>query len=1274
MRYQRLWALAIIVTLAAWLSASAIAAPGAAGIVTTASGQITIRRKGMAAFATLARGNAFNIGDIVATGSTGKATLLFSDGSHVKLNSNTAIQITPLTTVGNGHQSLFRALSGEMWARLRQGRAVQTRTAIAGVRGTEINIKVDDDGTSTLTVLEGEVDFSNEFGAVLVNQSQQSVARPGAAPTAPVTINNAGLIIEWTIDLNRAVIPRERFYVSLNRAALAGELQQRGTRAHNAPNDAAAQREYGDVLFDNHQYMDALHEYEAANRLEPRLPATLTRIGYTQLELDHLDAATASFQAALKPTTQTVSFRPASFTFSGITSALGNWVKAQRTQATDATYAPALVGLSWVALTHDAPDQAQQFAEQAAAAANNNAKVRPTATGTPSDEDAVEPYVTLGLSLMRQPGKTPEAVQAFQTATKLQPAAYRYQAHAWLGLIYQAEGDQDAALREAQTANKLEPYSALAHGNASLVYFFNGKPEQAVREARLATQLNPQSVAARVALGQSLLARGDVDAAADAAAQAVALDPKLPQAQYLLGVANADRRDYVHATRVLQESLRLAPSFLPAANVLARVYTRTGHPQQAVTLLTDLMPRYPHSNEVQAALGEVYYEQGRYTDAVTQYQNAIKQKPNSALYYAGLSKTLLDSNRLSSAIDAGQQAVRLAPQVAQYHAILGQAYDFSRLSSQSEREYRTAITLDPQNALARAMLGLKATDPATTVDTFSQAFLFDPAISTQVLRGGIGTELSPSGGSDRQRGVNLLHRDIANDGKLHFLGGYGRNEDAGNPNRVNDKTSTSNFRQDTTYTLGPQTNIYFNLVRARNNQGLSSLASSPFGPDPDANSAFGFDQGELSLRHRLRQGHYLWLGFTYQRQSTDLTNGAQPFPLPFPLPINTAFPYTNENFRNRALIPEFRADFNLNRTAERSSILTLGLAHANLKPTITTGPLAIFNNANPAIAPQLLPPSTSNGKENLSVGYAQLTQRLGNRLSLAAQLRAQRDNITTVATGGQVGPGLSLTTTTHESHLLPSLLTTYQMDQKTTLRLLFNERAGTTNLAFAPTETRLTVEPDILARGVPRRAQILELDAERYLPHNAFLKMYLFHATANDVGLGEDAPVYAFRTQAPLILGKLQQNGIGMRYEQPLTRNLFGQVGLLFSNSHNRTVGQPFNLGQAPYYPRNAFDASLNYVDARGNKVTLVGNYFGSYFADRPNLFGLPADVQRPRFPSHVYFTLLLAKEPSVHNELFLGISNLFNAPSITFNDVPTISDAFGTGRRRVFAGVTRRY
>jgi len=202
-----------IAVLACCLAVRGAAAPSVAGLVTTATGTISVRHEG--ATAPLAKGKSLYVSDQVTTGTNGKATILFDDGSHAKLSNSTTIEITPPASLRGGQQSLFRLIRGEVWARPREGKAVQTRSAIAGVIGTEIVLKVADDDTATLTVLEGSVDFFNEFGQVQVGESQQSVARPGAAPSAPTTVANAGLIIEWTLDLNRAVIPREKFFISL---------------------------------------------------------------------------------------------------------------------------------------------------------------------------------------------------------------------------------------------------------------------------------------------------------------------------------------------------------------------------------------------------------------------------------------------------------------------------------------------------------------------------------------------------------------------------------------------------------------------------------------------------------------------------------------------------------------------------------------------------------------------------------------------------------------------------------------------------------------------------------------------------------------------------------------------------------------------------------------------------------------------------------------------------------------------------------------------------
>ncbi|MGQ9604523.1 MAG: FecR domain-containing protein [bacterium] len=74
-----------------------------------------------------------------------------------------------------------------------QGRKfkVNSPTTILAVRGTEYAFNVEDNSTTTLIVLDGEVEFSDKQNrkGVLVKKNQQSVVKPGELPSEPLDIN-----------------------------------------------------------------------------------------------------------------------------------------------------------------------------------------------------------------------------------------------------------------------------------------------------------------------------------------------------------------------------------------------------------------------------------------------------------------------------------------------------------------------------------------------------------------------------------------------------------------------------------------------------------------------------------------------------------------------------------------------------------------------------------------------------------------------------------------------------------------------------------------------------------------------------------------------------------------------------------------------------------------------------------------------------------------------------------------------------------------------------
>jgi outer membrane receptor protein involved in Fe transport len=145
-----------------------------------------------------------------------------------------------------------------------------------------------------------------------------------------------------------------------------------------------------------------------------------------------------------------------------------------------------------------------------------------------------------------------------------------------------------------------------------------------------------------------------------------------------------------------------------------------------------------------------------------------------------------------------------------------------------------------------------------------------------------------------------------------------------------------------------------------------------------------------------------------------------------------------------------------------------------------------------------------------------------------------------------------------------------------------------------------------------------------------------------------------------LVLSDVKRTGAGVRLEHKFSRTLFGQALLATSRTTGTTPGVAGN-GDLPYHPKTQGALGLNYVDAGGRKASVQINRVGSFFQDTGG--GGP----RPRFPAKTYVDLSLAKEFSVRGELFLQVSNLFDADQIIFNDVPV-------GGRRVVVGYTARF
>ncbi len=138
-------------------------------------------------------------GDVLRTEAATQALIQFRDGVQVALNEGTAFKILSRWEKARGITRIIRLSQGEVWVTTGEGLKqleVETPVATAIVEGTEFNLKVQEDGQSVLTVIQGVVQFGTPFGTCPIRTGTISYGARGKRCTKPAE-TNAQPAIAW---------------------------------------------------------------------------------------------------------------------------------------------------------------------------------------------------------------------------------------------------------------------------------------------------------------------------------------------------------------------------------------------------------------------------------------------------------------------------------------------------------------------------------------------------------------------------------------------------------------------------------------------------------------------------------------------------------------------------------------------------------------------------------------------------------------------------------------------------------------------------------------------------------------------------------------------------------------------------------------------------------------------------------------------------------------------------------------------------------------------
>ncbi len=137
-------------------------------------------------------------GQHLKTGRQSKLGILFRDNSQIRLNQNSLFIVNDVLDE-QGNSTRFRLNRGRAWIKSKNipnKLILETPSAVAAIRGTDWDIEVGPNGTATLTVINGQIHFYNEFGEVLVNENEQAIAQVGQAPVK-VHVTNPKQRVQW---------------------------------------------------------------------------------------------------------------------------------------------------------------------------------------------------------------------------------------------------------------------------------------------------------------------------------------------------------------------------------------------------------------------------------------------------------------------------------------------------------------------------------------------------------------------------------------------------------------------------------------------------------------------------------------------------------------------------------------------------------------------------------------------------------------------------------------------------------------------------------------------------------------------------------------------------------------------------------------------------------------------------------------------------------------------------------------------------------------------
>lgn len=649
------------------------------------------------------------LGDRIETGDADKAEIQFNDGTTLRLNFNTTLEIPSPKAKGQSPKSLprpteIRLLLGEVWSKVQKLTnaphfAVQTPVATASVKGTEFGLKLQKVKNSKLktqnsklnapllailTVREGAVQFSNVLGSVEATALTESQATADSAPTQPQRVaalktfrlNRTGLTVVNLKPMLQDLAEYLVYPMGWAGVTMVSELAGQPAVASPPAQEPKLVRITG---------------------VRPGSPAAIAGLQVGD-EISAVNGQAVTNASQIRAAIVTGLNQPIALRLQRSTQVLTvTFVPTQRPDAPALPAIPVQVQKELFEATGQLIEAGYQHQIARGLGTEGEIALEQLARRYP-DAAAVQHNLAF---LYESKDELGQAIRHYQRAIELDPYAAVY--HLNLANALRSVGNLERYLEEAEAAVRLAPGWPLTAYSLGDAYSLLERHEDAVKALDSGLQVNPLDARLWGQKAEVLLRARQAEAALPLALKALELDPSIVNAQITLGNIYDDlgRKDEAEAAE--RKALELEPSNESACINLANLLRKRGLLEEAEALYRKAAELEPNDAEPWHGLGGIFFDRRQAAEAEKWYRKAFELDPDSSRNCVSLGNVLRIIGRLDQGEQLLRKAIELNPENAEAHADLGILYFQRKQLSEAEQSTLKARELDPSLPVERLL-------------------------------------------------------------------------------------------------------------------------------------------------------------------------------------------------------------------------------------------------------------------------------------------------------------------------------------------------------------------------------------------------------------------------------------------------------------------------------------------------------------------------------------------------------------------------------------------